>query len=250
MPQAQTIDEVIETLDEIIATAIRTENPIGYFAALYRKVTVSVKKGIENNAFENGPRMEKLDVIFANRFIEAYAAHQQKESCSKSWQVAFDMAAENKSIVLQHLMIGMNAHINLDLGIAAATVSNGTNLADLHTDFNKINNVLSSLVQEVQNDLSKIWPTLTKLLKWSGKLDDKITDFSMEIARNGAWKFAQKLAETPSEQWENCIAKKDERVKRNVLLINPSALGPRFIIQVIRLGEKGNIASRIEAMQQ
>jgi Family of unknown function (DUF5995) len=197
MLHPQTIEEVIETLDEIIATAIRTENPIGYFAALYRKVTVSVKNGIENNSFENGPRMEKLDVIFANRFIEAYAAHQQNKSCSKSWQVVFDMAAENKSIVLQHLMIGMNAHINLDLGIAAATVSKGTNLDDLHTDFNKINNVLSSLVQEVQNDLSEICPLLTKLLKWSGKFDDKITDFSMEIARNGAWKFAQELVETP-----------------------------------------------------
>lgn len=39
-----TIDEVIEALDAIIEKAKDTKRPDGYFAALYRKVTKSVKE--------------------------------------------------------------------------------------------------------------------------------------------------------------------------------------------------------------
>lgn len=46
----------------------------GYFAALYRKVTSRAKQGIADNEFEDGSRMEKLDVIFANPYINAYMA--------------------------------------------------------------------------------------------------------------------------------------------------------------------------------
>ena len=44
---------------------------MGYFATLYRKVTIQVKKGIADNFFDDGPRMERLDVILANRYTQA-----------------------------------------------------------------------------------------------------------------------------------------------------------------------------------
>ena len=44
---ARTIDEVILQLDDIIARSIREQSRLGYFAALYRKVTIKVKEGIE-----------------------------------------------------------------------------------------------------------------------------------------------------------------------------------------------------------
>ena len=49
-------------------------------------------------------------------------------------------------------MIGMNAHINLDLGIAAATVApTPAELEALHADFNRINDVLARLVRIVED---------------------------------------------------------------------------------------------------
>ncbi len=61
-------------------------------------------------------------------------------------------------MVIDHLVAGMNAHIGLDLGIAAATVSPGDKIYDVHTDFKKINTVLNGLVDEVKSDLFAIWP--------------------------------------------------------------------------------------------
>ena len=64
--QSENIDKVIEKLTDIIDTSIQTKSRQGYFAALYRKVTIRIKEGIADNYFDNGERMERFDVIFAN----------------------------------------------------------------------------------------------------------------------------------------------------------------------------------------
>jgi len=195
--EIKTIDQVITALDQIIQDSIDKENCAGYFAALYRKVTIKVKEGIDQNYFDDGPRMEHLDVVFATRYIRAYEAYWNDQPLTQSWQVAFDLTSQYWPIVLQHLLIGMNAHINLDLGIAAAEISEGENIDNLQDDFDKINEILSSLVHEVDQDLAEIWPTFRIIVKALGKVDDYLVDFSMKLARDGAWKFAKQLADTP-----------------------------------------------------
>lgn len=117
---ATTIDDVIQQLTAIVEWSKQNNARMGYFAALYRKVTIQVKKGIQENYFDNGPRMERLDVIFANRYIQACYQYQTGQTPTQSWVRAFNATQHWWPIVLQHLLLGMNAHINLDLGIAAA----------------------------------------------------------------------------------------------------------------------------------
>ena len=245
----QTIDEVIAALDVIIETSKKDNTTFGYFAALYRKVTISVKEHIEEGAFEDGPRMEKLDVVFANRYIEAYTKFHKGEAITESWRQAFERADLYWLIVLQHLMLGMNAHINLDLGIAAVEVMDGKPMEGLHNDFNKINEVLSDLVNEVQDELSKIWPTLKIVLKFTGKFDDFFVDFSMELARDGAWKFATELAEVSASERSGFISKRDQSVAKVVRYILPKSILPNLVFRFIRLGERGTVASRIEILE-
>ena len=59
---AKNIDEVIAQLTDIIDISRQEPGRLGYFAALYRKVTINVKQGILNGRFEDGARMERLDV--------------------------------------------------------------------------------------------------------------------------------------------------------------------------------------------
>ena len=126
--KANNIEEVISILDLIITDCTKRNDPLGYFPALYKKVTIEVKKGIEENFFDDGSRMEKLDVVFANRYIEAYYNYQQNIPTTKSWEQTFISSKNYWLIVLQHLLLGMNAHINLDLGIAAYEVSIGNDI--------------------------------------------------------------------------------------------------------------------------
>jgi hypothetical protein len=243
-----TIDDVIATLEAIIRESETNNSTQGYFAALYLKVTRQVKAGIIAGEFQDNARMERLDVIFAKRYIDAYFAHQQGEAISQSWQAAFALNEDYWPIVLQHLLIGMNAHINLDLGIASAEVMKGQDIHQLHTDFSRINTILSGLVNQVQQELAAIWPTLHWILRKTNKIDKFLTDFSMEVARNGAWKFATKQALTPSDQWAITMEERDTKVACNSKLLSQ----PRWIIslalKIIRLGERGTVLQKIRGL--
>ena len=57
---AETIDQVIQQLDDIIDWSLELNSRLGYFAALYRKVTLKVKGGISDGFFDDGQRMERL----------------------------------------------------------------------------------------------------------------------------------------------------------------------------------------------
>jgi hypothetical protein len=149
---------------------------------------------------------------------------------------------------LQHLLIGMNAHINLDLGIAAAEISKNKNIDDLQDDFMRINEILSSLVNEVQNNLAEIWPTLKKILQKTNKADDFLVDFSMKLARDGAWKFAKTISETPENHIDKFLKDRDEKIAEKAgLVINPGFVA-NLIFKIIRLGEKGTVASKINQL--
>ncbi len=248
LQQIQTIDEVISALEIIITDSEQNNDPAGYFAALYKKVTIRVKEGIASGYFDDGPRMEQLDVFFAKRYLQAYDAHMKNEAVSESWKKAFAISDQYWPIVLQHLLMGMNAHINLDLGLAAAEISRGKNLADLENDFNRINQILSSLVREVEGSLSLVWPALKYVLKWSGKIDDYLIDFSMKLARNGAWKFANEFSLIPENEKETAIVKRDQRVARKVYVILKPGLTATMALRIIRITERGSVAEKIRKM--
>ncbi len=250
MAMSQTIDEVLQRLDEIISECITGNNRMGYFSALYRKVTQSVKDHIEQGYFENNERMERLDVVFANRYLKAYDQYLHSEACTNAWQVAFDGSKNKKLIVLQHLFLGMNAHINLDLGIAAAAICPGPQIASLKNDFFSINDILASLVNKVQDELAKIWPFLKVIDKVAGKLDEGLADFSMTIARDGAWKVAKDLALLDEKQRTAYIVQLDKRVAP----FGSGIANPGFILGlvtgIVRMGENKNVAQNIEILNQ
>ena len=75
-PLPETIDGVLARLNGLLDDAIRDGRRIGYFVALYERVTSNVRHAlIAGTVFDDNPRMERLDVVFANRFIEAWEQH-------------------------------------------------------------------------------------------------------------------------------------------------------------------------------
>ncbi|KFA93861.1 DUF5995 family protein, partial [Archangium violaceum] len=206
---AQNINGVISQLETIIDECVATGDRLGYFAALYNRVTLAVRDGIQKNQFDDGQRMERLDVTFANRYLTAYAQFRTGELPSRSWLHAFTAASNPNLIVLQHLLLGMNAHITLDLGVAAARTCPGSELAPLKGDFDKINTVLATLTPIVEKELqseSFVFDILTHL---APELELKLVGFSMDEARDNAWKLAQSLAPLSPQQQVPLMATRD-----------------------------------------
>lgn len=186
----KTINEVLSRMDEIVAECEQKNSRIGYFAILYRQVTRRIKKGIELQEFEDNPRMERLDVLFAGRFIDAYDTWKSGQEPTKSWEIAFEASKSSSYLVLQHLFLGINAHINLDLGISAAETVGSEPLEGIQKDFNQINSILAELVDGVKANISKVSPVFGLLIPLAKGRDEMLLNFSIQLARDGAWKYA------------------------------------------------------------
>jgi len=246
---ARTINEVIEQLEEIITSAIHTNNRLGYFAALYHKVTVRVKEGILNNEFEDGARMEKLDVIFANRYLEAVTQYKTNQRPSGSWLTAFEGTKKASVLVLQQLLLGMNAHINLDLGIAAVETAGDHDIELIRKDFNAINNILGSLTGEVISEINRISPFLSLLGLNAGNDQSILIQFSISNARDGAWSFAEELSGKKGAEYTACIAARDTNIRKLAAgLLKPAGKLIRFTVWVIHLFEWKNPRKIIETL--
>jgi hypothetical protein len=188
------IAEVVDRLTDITAWARRHESRLGFFAALYRTVTIEVQRGIADGRFENPERMERLDVIFARRYLDAFESYQAGRPVPRSWRLAFDASTRWRPIVLQHLLLGMNAHINLDLGIAAATVGPRDALTELRRDFDEINVILTGLMAAVEAEIGAVSPWIHLLSTAGGEADNALARFNLTVARRVAWDVASNHA--------------------------------------------------------
>jgi hypothetical protein len=210
----ETIDDIIARLDQVIERCSREHSKLGYFAVLYRNVTVQVQRSINAGRFEDGPRMERLDVIFANRYLDALDRHWRGEKPTKSWLAAFQAAHIHSPIILQHLLLGMNAHINLDLAIAAVQTAPGAELPALKRDFYEITVLLDEMIDSVQERIDLVSPWFRILDRVGGRTDERICAFAIGEARDLAWRAAERLAALSPAEFEREATQHDEIVAR------------------------------------
>jgi hypothetical protein len=247
--QTETIADVLAQLDEIIDTTHSKGSRLGYFAALYRRVTAGVARGIASGDFDDGARMEAFDVRFARRYLDAYEAYGRGEPLTESWRVCFDATLDRAPIVLQHLVLGMNAHINLDLGVAAARSAPGAELPSLRGDFDRINDLLESMVDAVQTDLAQVWPLLRPLDWLAGRKEERLAGFSIRVARDHAWRFAELLASQERSEQEASIAGVDRWIALFGRTLHRPPSIARLIQILIRLGERGSVSEIIATLR-
>ena len=244
MSNPTTIQQVVDALDAIISNSIATGSRLGYFAALYNHVTCAVRDAIVRGDFQNGPRVERLDVTFANRYLTAYEQQRTDQRPTLAWLQAFEAASNDSHIILQHLLIGMNAHINLDLGIAAAETCPGDEIDSLHDDFDKINQILFRLIRPTEQDISTLSPEfrdLVNTLPFQGRV---LAGVSLVGTRDFAWHFATTLARQTPFQRRLEIIKRDAEVA----LLGFPILTNWPIVQQVRSEESQDVANNIEVL--
>jgi hypothetical protein len=242
------IAEVIDQLTDITTWARRTDSRLGFFAALYRTVTIEVQRGIREGRFENPERMERLDVMFARRYLDAFDSYRAGRPIPRSWRAAFDASTRWRPIVLQHLLLGMNAHINLDLGIAAAMVAPREALPSLRHDFDEVNAILAGLIAAVEAEISAVSPWIHLLSTVSGNADNALARFNVTIARQVAWAVATNHASLEADAQQSHL----ERVDLAAALIARAILQPPILtsagLLLIRARETSTTARVIDML--
>ena len=248
---ATTIDQVLDQLEDIITVAVDLPNYIFSFAYVYRETTQEIKSAILNDEFQDAKRMEKMDVIFANLFITSFYKFVNAKTISKSWQFALENS-KNKISLVQHILLGMNAHINLDLAIAASKVSKGKNILDLKDDFMKVNDILAGLTDRMQKSLGRV-SIFMKLLDFFGfRHDEKVINFSIKKARDFSWINALELSllEDDAEK-HGRIKQIDKRVLELAKIVAfPPGRFARNFFNVISFMESSNPRYIIKSMSE
>jgi len=246
----RTIDEVLDRLDEIIDSSSINNDPLGYFAYIYRRTTAQIKQAILERKFDDNERMEKFDVHFANKYLEAYRDYHSGKTISSPWATAFDI--KNKDLtILQHIILGMNAHINFDLGLAAAEFTGEGPIDSLKDDFMAVNKVLASLVDELQVKVGRV-SRLMFLLDWIGQRSDEvIMNFSMEKARQQAWNFAVSLSGLEGPEKKNKIDNVDGfTANLGDIVKNPPGKMLPFLMKIISRFEEKDVKKIIAKLEE
>ena len=169
---ATTYDHVIAALEQVVDRCAADGDRVGYFAAMYLAVTRTVRRRAGESRFADAARMERFVTGFAGRYLDAERAWSSGAPCTESWRVAFAAARRWRPIILQHLLFGMNAHINLDLGVTASELGSGGSIDAVRVDFDAVNDVLGELVDGCQAALGTVSPWLGLVDRIGGRGDE------------------------------------------------------------------------------
>jgi hypothetical protein len=179
--------------------------------------------------------------VFLQRYIDAFDARRRGIATTAVWRAAFDAAASDRLCVIQHLLLGMNAHINFDLAIAATDALDRDELHAFHGDFERMNALLASLVDEVSADIALFWPLLKWVTRIARRPDDVIIDFSMRCARRHAWGDAMKLAALSGSARREAEAHLDVQASALAREIAQPPGATRLVTRLIRWSERGSV---------
>ena len=190
------IDVVVHNLAAEVDAARQRADRRGWFGAMYLQTTRTVREQVAAGQFDDGERMCRFVEAFAGRYLAPLQASLEGRPVPRCWAVAFDLARRADKVILQHLLLGINAHVNLDLAVVAAETCPGAEIGSLHDDFMRVNGILGALLPEVRACIGRFSPLLDVIDRVGGADDDEILNFSIRVARDEAWSQAQLLAAT------------------------------------------------------
>lgn len=245
---AEDIDDVVRLLGVVVDRCRTARDRRGYFAGMYLSMSAAVRRRAEAGAYFDDPdRMARFAALFANRYLHAMATFDVGGGPTRSWRTAFACNQRSDRLILQHVLMGINAHVNLDLGVAAAEVAPGQAIEGLAADFGRINDIIADLLDEVQGAIGRFSPLLDVLWRVD-PADDEILNFSFRVARDEAWRNAVMLARQPPAERAATVDSIDRRA--NVLarlVIEPGGILGRAVA-VVRHTERDDVSEVIDAL--
>ena len=159
-PQHGSIDEVVAVMQDRLDGLSPEQAHRREFLGTYQRTTVAVGKAVSDGVFEDGPWVEAWDVAFANLYLAALDADLGGGRVPRPWRLAFEAPPDLKP--LQHVLLGINAHINYDLPQALLTVISNEEFDDpaildrRRRDHERIDGVLSARVAAEDDELAAV----------------------------------------------------------------------------------------------
>jgi hypothetical protein len=174
---------------------------VACFNGMYLQVTKAVRDDLP--AFESPEFVERLDVLFAEFYFQAFDAAAAHAWVSKAWAPLFERKDATNVIALQFAIAGMNAHINNDLAHALVLTWRELGLQPArdsaeYRDYEKVNRILERVEREIKGPLAdQLVQEVDTLL---GTADDVLALWSISRAREEAWRRALIMRAVPDAE--------------------------------------------------
>ena len=208
VPANRTVGEVVdrlavieESLDGFFSPAgpgpaARRDNPplpngVACFNGMYLQVTEAVRDDLPT--FESPEFVERLDVVFAEFYFQAFDAAAASAWVSQAWAPLFAHKDRRDVLALQFAIAGMNAHINNDLAHALVLTWRELGLEPRrdsaeYRDYEKVNAILKRVEADLKGPLSD--DLIASVDTLFGTTDDLLALWSIGRAREEAWRRA------------------------------------------------------------
>ncbi len=225
---------IADVAEEMRELARSSDDAVGHFAAVYARVTSTIATSIAQGRFEDGERMERFATTFAGYYTRCHGPAPVRPGC---WQASFDVTGRGDLLILQHLLIGFNAHVNHDLAqatVEVATASGGDLLA-VKGDFDHINDLLGTMTNDLRRDLDRV-------SRWANEVGalggGRFFNFSLKAARDHAWASAERLFALPPAGRAAEVAELDRMVSLLAYLITAPGWPVKLVARVARRFEE------------
>ena len=193
----RTIDEVVRRFAAREARYRGMSDRRSIFLTLYGIVSEEMRSRLEQRFFTDNEWVHRYAVAFANLYREALDRYEEgrPNDVPKAWRLCFDAAKAGKGLVLQDMFLGVNAHVNNDLPLALVAVSIEPDRALRQKDHAAVNAVLGAITERATQRVATLYaPGLTAMDAAAGQLDEMLSLFSLQVARDSAWESAVSLS--------------------------------------------------------
>ncbi len=235
----RTLDDVVSGLAVLEHRFRERGDRRSIFATLYGVISTAAREQVRQRFFEDNEWIERYAVAFANLYRTALEHYEgaRMGDVPWAWRLCFDHARDGNGLVLQDLLLGVNAHVNNDLPLALAAVTIDPDRARRHRDHTAMNKVFGSTLEHATERIATLYaPGLETADAVGGQIDELISLFSMEVARESAWEAAVALANARSETERRLTSRLvSSRAAVMARLIRAPSLSPTFSAAARRL---------------
>lgn len=234
---------IADTADELRAIALAATDASGYFPALYARVTARIGASIGAGTFADGPAVDRFATGFASYYTAALGNPVGRPRC---WQASWDVAKDSRLLIVQHLLLGINAHVNHDLPLAVVDVADQRgDLLSIRPDFDAVNDVLAATYVDVVRDLDRVSRWVNGAARLGG---GRVFNFSLRAARAQAWQAATRMYTLSDSGRLDYAGELDRLVSVLAYMITRPPPVVRPLLSLARRLEEGDSTKVITAM--
>ncbi|HEX4247267.1 MAG TPA: DUF5995 family protein [Pseudonocardia sp.] len=192
------------------------EDGLACFNYLYREITTEVWEQIQLGGFRSEAFINRFDVEFAKRYLDAVVPRTDGRPVPESWQVLLKRRADADINPIQFAVAGVNAHVDFDLAFALLTTLRALGLPfgdDERYDYNKINDIFAKHMRPLRQHFEDPWVRVLDR-GFLAVCADEAGDLTVVIARDRAWDRAKRLSTLTGSKFDEETAEIDREVAR------------------------------------